>query len=141
MRFAVVKSQFNAEITEGLLKGAKEYLSQIGAPLSSQDIYEAPGAFEIPLIAKRLAATQKYDGVICLGCVIKGDTAHFEYISLAATLGISQASLESNIPITFGILTTYTEDQALARSRSDAHNKGIEAAQACYSTAKTLKSI
>ena len=109
-------------------------------PLPS-DVYEAPGAFEIPLIARELARTGQYNGVICLGCVIKGDTAHFEFISLGATLGIQMAGLETGVPITFGILTTYTDEQAIARSRDDAHNKGIEAATACLETVRTLSRI
>jgi 6,7-dimethyl-8-ribityllumazine synthase len=138
MRFAVVVSQFNHEVTSGLLAGAKDYLKGKKAKL---DIFEAPGAFELPLIAKALARKKKYAGVICLGCVIKGDTMHFEYISLAATMGILQAGMETGKPVTFGVLTTLTDEQAVARSRPDAHNKGIEAAAACWETAKTLASL
>jgi 6,7-dimethyl-8-ribityllumazine synthase len=92
VRFAIVVSQFNPEVTGGLLAGAKKFLD---ARKAKYDLFEAPGAFELPLIAKRLAAKKKYAGVICLGCVIKGDTMHFEYISLAATMGILQAGLDT----------------------------------------------
>ncbi|MGZ3650578.1 MAG: 6,7-dimethyl-8-ribityllumazine synthase [Bdellovibrionota bacterium] len=138
MRFAVVVSKFNPEVTHGLLGGAQKYL---GSKKCKLDVFEAPGAFELPLIAKRLAAKKKYAGVICLGCVIKGDTMHFEFISLAATLGILQASMESGKPVTFGVLTTLDDAQAVKRSRPDAHNKGIEAAAACWETATLLSSL
>lgn len=139
-RLALVVSQFNPEVTHGLRDGALAYLAENGVALSPHDIYSAPGAFEIPLIAKRLAESG-YDGVICLGCVIKGDTAHFEYISEAAAHGLMQAGLETGKPLTFGILTTYTDEQAIARSRRDEHNKGREAAAACLETLQTFSQI
>lgn len=108
--------------------------------MTEDDIYPAPGAFEMPLIAKALA-NAGYDGVVCLGCVIKGDTAHFEYISAAAAHGLMQAGLETGKPLTFGILTTYTDEQAIARSRDDEHNKGREAAAACLEALATLRSF
>ncbi len=141
LKFAIVVSQFNLEITDGLLFGAKSYLKTQGVDLTESDIFNAPGAFEIPLIAQKLAQSGKYSGVICLGCVIKGDTAHFEYISLGATLGLMQSMLNTQIPITFGILTTYTVAQATTRSQNDAHNKGREAAAACFETVQTLTQI
>jgi 6,7-dimethyl-8-ribityllumazine synthase len=141
MRFAIVVSRFNQEVTTGLLNGALKTLSQAEISHSDQDTFEAPGAFEIPLLAKKLAKTGRYAGVICLGCVIKGDTAHFEFISLGATQGILQSMLETEIPIAFGVLTTYNEQQALERSRDDEHNKGREAALACLQAAQLLKRI
>ena len=140
-RLAIVMSRFNSDVTSGLLNGSIAYLADQGIALAAQHIYDAPGAFEIPLIAKALAKSGRYDGVICLGCVIKGDTAHFEYISLGATMGLMTASLETGVPLTFGILTTYTEDQAIVRSRDDAHNKGREAAAACVEALETLTAI
>ena len=140
-RLALVVSRFNEEVTGGLLKGAKEYLSEKGISLAPEDVYSAPGAFETPLIAQKLAQSGRYQGVICLGCVIKGDTAHFEFISLGATLGIMQASLNTGVPISFGILTTYTDEQAEVRSAADSHNKGREAAAACLETAILLAQI
>lgn len=103
------------------------------------DLYDAPGAFELPLMAQTLAKTGKYEGVICLGCVIKGDTAHFEFISLGATIGIMQAQLATETPIAFGILTTYTDEQAVVRSRANAENKGREAAAACVESVAFLR--
>lgn len=137
-RLAIVTSRFNDTVTGGLKRGAEAHLTAHGL---TADHFPAPGAFEIPLLAKTLAQSGRYDGVICLGCVIKGDTAHFEYISLGATVGLMQATLETGVPITFGILTTYTDEQAEARSRDDAHNKGIEAAAACLDSLATLKAI
>lgn len=137
-RFAVLVSRFNEEVTSGLLRGAYQYLGEQKIQIAAEDVYDAPGAFEIPLLAQKLARTGRYEGVICLGCVIKGDTAHFEFISLGATVGIMQAQLATGVPIAFGVLTTYTDEQAQARSRDDAHNKGREAAAACLETARLL---
>ena len=135
-RLAIVVSRFNAEITEGLLTGAQSCLREAGhAPAT---VIEAPGAFEIPLIAQTLAQRDGYDGVICLGAVIKGDTAHFEYISNAASMGLMTASLATGVPLTFGILTTYDEEQAILRSRDDEHNKGREAAAACLTALRVI---
>lgn len=136
---AIVLSRFNQEVTSGLLNGAVTYLAEHG--IAAPQIHHAPGAFEIPLIAKALAQSGRYDGVICLGCVIKGDTAHFEYISLGATMGLMTASLETGVPLTLGILTTYTDEQAVVRSRDDSHNKGREAAAACVEALETLIAI
>ena len=140
-RIALVVSRFNQEVTGGLQRGALAYLEEQGISVSSTDIYPAPGAFEIPLLAQTLARSGRYDGVVCLGCVIKGDTAHFEFISLGATMGLMQASLQTEVPITFGIVTTYNDDQAIARSRDDTHNKGREAASACVEALNTLANI
>jgi 6,7-dimethyl-8-ribityllumazine synthase len=94
-RIAIVVSRFNADVPNGLLKGALTYLETEGAAVADHDIVEAPGAFELPLIAQTLARTGRYDGVVCLGCVIKGETAHFEFISLGASLGLMRSSLDA----------------------------------------------
>jgi 6,7-dimethyl-8-ribityllumazine synthase len=141
IRVALVVSRFNEEVTGGLRRGAESYLRGAGIALAPDDVFEAPGVFEIPLIAQTLSRSGKYAGVICLGCVIKGDTAHFEFISLAASTGLMAATLETGKPITFGILTTYTDAQAEARSAEDSHNKGIEAAAACIGAIETLRRI
>jgi 6,7-dimethyl-8-ribityllumazine synthase len=141
MKFAIVVSRFNPEVTQGLLAGARGFLESRKIQVRDEDVLEAPGAFELPLLAKALATTRRYDGVICLGCVIKGDTAHFEFISLSASIGIQQASLETGVPIAFGVLTTYTDEQAQARSKPNAENKGVEAAQACLEAALALEKI
>jgi 6,7-dimethyl-8-ribityllumazine synthase len=139
VRIAIAVSRFNEEVTSGLLQGARAYLAEHGAP--APEVIPAPGAFELPLIAQTLARTGRYAGVVCLGCVIKGETAHFEFISLGAATGLMHASLATETPIAFGILTTYTDEQAEARSREDAENKGREAAAACLETALTLRRI
>ena len=142
-KIAILVSRFNEEITQGLKSGALSTLSE--HQVSSVKVFDAPGAFEIPLLAQELARTKKFDGVICLGCVIKGDTAHFEFISLGATLGIQQATLATGVPITFGVITTYTEEQALVRSKVSgpeaSHNKGREATLACLETIARLHHI
>lgn len=140
-RLALVVSRFNEDVTGGLRNGSIEWLGEHGISVSDEDVFLAPGAFELPLLAQTLAKTGKYEGVICLGCVIKGDTAHFEFISLGATVGIQQASLATETPIAFGILTTYTEVQAVSRSRADEHNKGREAAAACVESIALLRRI
>ena len=140
-RIAIAVSTFNPEVTGGLLRGARAQLAERGAPVADADIFDAPGAFELPLIAHTLARTGRYDGVVCLGCVIKGDTAHFEFISLAASMGIMNASLAADLPISFGVLTTYTDEQAEARSAEDSANKGREAAAACLEQVLALREI
>ncbi|NHO33448.1 6,7-dimethyl-8-ribityllumazine synthase [Acetobacter fallax] len=140
-RLALVVSRFNEDITGGLRQGTIEWLSEHGISIAEDDFFPAPGAFELPLLAQTLARSDRYEGVICLGCVIKGDTAHFEFISLGATIGIMQASLATETPVAFGILTTYTEAQAVERSREDIHNKGREAAAACVESIALLRRI
>ncbi|HRK03275.1 MAG TPA: 6,7-dimethyl-8-ribityllumazine synthase [Oligoflexia bacterium] len=141
MRIALVVASFNPEITGGLETGARKYLNEQGISDAQIERYDSPGAFEIPLIAKKLASTGRFAGVVCLGAVIKGDTMHFEFISLGATIGILNASLQTDTPISFGVLTTITEEQANVRSRDDAHNKGREAAAACIASVRVLQSI
>ncbi len=138
-RFALIVSQFNPEVTGGLKRGTLEFLAERGVKPVAE--FEAPGAFEIPLLAQRLARTKKYDAIICLGCVIKGDTAHFEYISLGATIGLMQAQLTTEVPMTFGILTDYTDDQAIDRSRPNAENQGREAAAAAWAQTERLAAL
>jgi len=140
-RIAIITSQFNEGVTQGLQAGALKYLAEQGVEVAKAAVFSAPGAFEIPLMAKALAKTGAFDGVVCLGCVIKGDTAHFEFISLGATIGLMNVTLETGVPIAFGVITTYTDDQAVARSRDDAHNKGREAAAACIQSLRTLAAI
>lgn len=141
-RIAIVVSRFNEKVTGGLAKGAQEWLAEHQIPFNvNKDLLYAPGAFELPLIAQTLAKSGKYDGVVCLGCVIKGDTAHFEYISLGATIGIMQASLATETPISFGILTTYTAEQAEIRSEENEENKGREAVAACIESLALIQKI
>jgi 6,7-dimethyl-8-ribityllumazine synthase len=134
---AIIVSRFNEEVTSGLLKGALDLLHEYNFEDKSITVIHIPGAFEIPLTAKHLCMTGKYCGIICLGAVIKGETAHFEYISN----GIMTLNLEYNMPVSYGVLTCYTDEQAVKRSSNDAHNKGREAASAVLDMIKLLKEI
>ncbi|MCI0449029.1 MAG: 6,7-dimethyl-8-ribityllumazine synthase [Chlorobi bacterium] len=140
-KIAIVVSNYNKLVTEGLLKGALEVIKESDFDEKDLKIIYCPGAFEIPLTAKHLCESGKYCAVICLGAVIKGETAHFDYISDAVTRGILQLNLEFGIPVTFGVLTCYTEEQAIKRSSNDAENKGREAAQTAIEMIKLLKEI
>jgi len=140
-RFAIVVSRFNEEITEGLLQGARERLAEASVPDDSVTIIHVPGAFEIPIAAQRLGESGEYDAIVCLGCLIKGDTMHFEYIAEAASHGIMQAASATGIPMAFGVLTTLTEEQAVERSRSGPDNKGREAAAAALEMAKLFRKL
>jgi 6,7-dimethyl-8-ribityllumazine synthase len=140
-RFAIVLSRFNEGITLGLLKGARDVLEE--AEVSGDDIMlvHVPGAFELPIAALRLAETGQFDAVICLGCLIKGDTMHFEYIAAAASQGIMEASQATGVPVAFGLLTTLTEAQAEARSSDGPDNKGREAALAAIEMATLFQQL
>jgi 6,7-dimethyl-8-ribityllumazine synthase len=140
-RMALVTSHFNEQVTGGLKHGALKYLKEQGISVDPSHMFSAPGAFEIPLIAQTIAKTGKFDGIVCLGCVTKHETAHFEFVSLGATMGLMQAILATNVPMAFGILTTYTDEQAKARSSADANNKGIEAAAAVVETLEAMAKI
>ena len=140
-RFAIVVSRFNEEITEGLLQGARERLAEAAVPDDSVTIVRVPGAFEIPITAQRLGESGEYDAIVCLGCLIKGDTMHFEYIAEAASHGIMQAASATGVPMAFGVLTTLTEEQAVERSCSGPDNKGREAAAAALEMAKLFRKL
>lgn len=128
MRFGIIVSRFNNLVTDKLLAGALEALEQHGAEEGSIDVVRVPGAFEIPLAAHRLAATGRYQALVCLGAVIRGDTPHFEYIAREVARGISAAMLKFQLPIVFGVLTTNNVEQALERAGARMSNKGFEAA-------------
>jgi 6,7-dimethyl-8-ribityllumazine synthase len=138
-RFAIVVSRYHEEITSGLLKGARDVLEQ--AEVSDDDItlIEVPGAFELPIAALRAAETGAFDAVICIGCLIKGDTMHFEYIAAAASHGIMEVAQVTGVPVAFGLLTTLTDEQAAARSADDDENKGREAALAAVEMATLFR--
>lgn len=138
-RFAIVVSRFNQEITDGLLAGAREALREADVSPDDVTIVRVPGAFELPIAAQRLAESGRFQGVICLGCLIKGDTMHFEYIAEAATRGIMDVALASGVPVTFGVLTTLTDAQAEERARPGSGNKGREAALAAVEMATLLQ--
>jgi 6,7-dimethyl-8-ribityllumazine synthase len=140
-RFAIVVSRFNGEITDGLLMGARARLTEASVRDEDLTIVRVPGAFEIPVAAQRLAESGMYDAIICLGCLIKGDTMHFEYIAEAASHGIAQAAAATGVPIAFGVLTTMTEEQAMARAADNAGNKGREAAAAAVEMATLFRRL
>ncbi|OGU98886.1 MAG: 6,7-dimethyl-8-ribityllumazine synthase [Ignavibacteria bacterium RIFOXYB2_FULL_36_7] len=139
--FAIIQSRFNEEICDGLLSGALNCLKESGYNENNIPVIKVPGAFEIPLVAEKLASQNKYDAIICLGAVIKGETAHFEYVSKAVTDGILQVGLKYGVPVIFGVLTTYDESQAKERSGERENNKGWEAAITAIEMASLMKKI
>ncbi|MDI7268278.1 MAG: 6,7-dimethyl-8-ribityllumazine synthase [Myxococcota bacterium] len=126
--FAVVASRFNHFIVDRLVEGALDGLERHGADMGRVQIVRVPGSFEIPLVARRLAATRRYDAVVCLGAVIRGGTPHFDFIAAEVTKGIAQASLETGVPIVYGVITPDTLEQAVERAGTKAGNKGFDAA-------------
>ena len=140
-RFAIVASSFNKEFAEGLLRGARAALSEWGVSDADVTVVRVPGAYEIPLAASHLATTGRFHGVICLGCLIKGDTMHFEYIAEAVSHGIMTVGADTGVPVTFGVLTTLTEEQAAIRSADGPDNKGREAALAAVEMATIVEAI
>ena len=141
LKFALVASRFNEFIVEKLISGCVDSLVRHGAIKDDLTLVRIPGAFEIPLVAKRLAGKGEYHGIICLGAVIRGSTPHFDYVAAEVSKGIAQVSLQSEIPIGFGILTTDTLEQAIERAGSKAGNKGVDAALAVLETARVLKQL
>lgn len=141
MRFGLVVSQFNSLITERLQAGAIDALCRHGVREEDIVVVQVPGAFDIPLFAKKMAVSGRYDALVCLGAVIKGETPHFAYISAAMTQGIKEAMLTHGLPVTFGVLTTESMEQALDRAGGKAGNKGAEAALAAVEMLNTLKEL
>lgn len=141
MRFGIVVAQFNGLITERLQAGAVDALCRHGARDDDLDVVLVPGAFDIPLFAKQLAASGRYQAVICLGAVIKGETPHFDYISAAMTQGIKEISLATGVPVTFGVLTTDSVEQALDRAGAKLGNKGWEAALSAIEMVNALREL
>lgn len=140
-KFGIVVSRFNDFISDRLLGGAIDALIRSGAGKDDIDVVKVPGAFEIPLLSKKLAQKGKYDAVICLGAVIRGATPHFDYVCAEATKGISTVSLQNDIPVILGILTTDTIEQAIERAGTKAGNKGWEAAIAAVEMANLIEAI
>lgn len=128
--FAVVVSRFNSFVTDKLLEGALEAFKASGTEQNDVEVYRVPGAFEIPLTAKAVASTGQFNGVVCLGTIIKGETPHWDYLAQAVSQGLAQATLETGVPFSFGVLTTETSDAAMARAGARGDNKGYEAAMA-----------
>jgi 6,7-dimethyl-8-ribityllumazine synthase len=140
-KFNIVVGRFNEFIGAKLLEGAKDALLRHGATEDSIDVTWVPGAFEIPLVAKKIAKSKNYDAVICLGAVIRGNTPHFDYVANEVTKGVAHVSLETEVPVIFGVLTTDSIEQAIERAGTKAGNKGFEAAVTAIEMVNLLKSL
>lgn len=138
-RFAIVAARFNGFIVDPLIAGATDALARHGVPADRIDIVRVPGAFEIPLVAHAIAKSKTYAAIICLGCVIRGETDHYDHVAGAATSGIANASIALGVPIIYGVLTCETLDQAIHRAGAKAGNKGYEAAVTAIEMINLLK--
>lgn len=141
LRVALVASRFNDTITQRLVEGATDGLRRHGVDAESIDLAWAPGAFELPLVASRLAASGQYDAVITLGAVIRGATGHYDFVAGQCAAGVQRASLDTGVPVVFGVLTTDTIEQAVERSGTKAGNKGFEAAVTAIEMANLLSGL
>ncbi len=141
LKFGIVVSRFNEFITSKLLEGALDALIRHGAKESDIQIVRVPGSFEIPLVAKKMAQTGKFNAIICLGTLIRGATPHFDYIAAEVSKGIAQACLETGIPVSFGVITTDTIEQAIERAGSKSGNKGWDAAIVAIEMARVVEKI
>ena len=140
-KFALVAGRFNSFVVEHLINGAKDALLKHGADETDIELFYVPGAFEIPLALKKTARTGRYDAIVALGAVIRGGTPHFEYVAGECVKGISQVSLDSEIPIAFGVLTVDTVEQAIERSGANSENKGAEAAESVIRMISLLEKL
>ena len=141
LKFAIVIARFNEFITGKLLDGAQDAMKRHGVIDTDIDVAWAPGSFEIPLVAKKLAETKKYDAIICLGAVIRGATPHFEYVANEVSKGIAKVGLDSGIPVAYGIITADNLEQAIERAGTKAGNRGFDAATNAIEMANLLKGI
>ena len=141
LKFGLVVSRFNEFISKKLVEGAQDALLRHGVNQEDIEIAWVPGSFEIPLIAKKLAQTKRYDAVICLGAVIRGGTPHFEYIAAEVSKGIAKVALDTGLPVIYGVITPDTLEQAIERAGTKRGNKGFEAAMSAIEMANLVKSI
>lgn len=141
LKFGIVVSRFNDFITSRLLDGARDALLRHGADEKDVDVVKVPGSFEIPMVAKRLASKGSYNAIICLGTVIRGATPHFEYVASEVSKGIASASMETGVPIAFGVITSDTIEQAVERAGTKSGNKGWDAAITAIEMAQLLKKL
>lgn len=141
LKFGIILSRFNNFISERLLEGALDALKRSGADEENWEVVRVPGAFEIPLVAKLMAKSKKYDAIICLGSIIRGATPHFAYIATEVTKGIAHLSLENEIPISFGVLVTDNIEQAIERAGTKVGNKGFDAAMTAIEMANLMKEL
>ena len=140
-RFAIVVARFNEFIVDGLQQGALETLTRHGVPLSNLSIFKVPGAFELPLVARRVARQREYDAIIALGAVIRGATPHFDYVASQCASGLARISLDEDIPVIFGVLTTNTIEEAIERAGSKSGNKGSDAAMTALEMVSLLRAL
>jgi 6,7-dimethyl-8-ribityllumazine synthase len=140
-RFAIVASRWNDFISSRLVEGALDALERLGADERQVEVFRVPGAFEIPLLALRLAESEKFDAIICIGTLIRGQTAHFEYIAGEVTRGIGEAGLQTGVPVVYGIVTADTVDQAIDRAGVKLGNKGFEAATTAVELVNLYKTV
>jgi 6,7-dimethyl-8-ribityllumazine synthase len=138
-RFAIIASRWNDFLTSRLVEGALDALERLGADEKSVELFKVPGSFEIPLLARKVAATGKWDAVVCVGTIIRGQTPHFEYIASEVTKGIAQAGMETDVPVVYGIVTADTLEQAIDRAGVKAGNKGFEAAMSAVELVNLYK--
>ncbi|MFA4905464.1 MAG: 6,7-dimethyl-8-ribityllumazine synthase [Candidatus Margulisiibacteriota bacterium] len=141
LKVGIVVSRFNELVSKGLLSGALDCLKRHGAAEASIEVAWVPGSFESPLIAKKMASSKKYDALICLGAIIRGATSHFEYVASEAAKGVAKVSLDTGVPVVFGILTCDTLEQALERAGAKPGNKGFAAAQSAIELANLSKQL
>ena len=141
LKIGIVVGRFNSLISKKLLDGAIDALTRHGVELENVDVAWVPGSFEIPLVAKKMASSGRYDAVICLGAIIRGATPHFDYVAAEASKGVAQVMLETGVPVLFGILTCDTIEQAIERAGTKAGNKGFDAAMAALEMANLLRKI
>ncbi|MER3417809.1 MAG: 6,7-dimethyl-8-ribityllumazine synthase [Chloroflexota bacterium] len=141
LRIGIVVARFNGAITQQLLEGALDCLRRHGVAPDAVDVAWVPGSMEIPVVARRLADSRRYDGIVCLGAVIRGATPHFEYVAAEAARGIAAASRDTGVPVTFGVLTTDTLEQAVERAGTKAGNRGWDAALAAIEMANLLRTL
>ena len=141
LRFAIIVSRFNSFITDRLLSGALDAIQRSGGGESAVDVIRIPGAWEFPITVRAVTAQKKHDAVICLGAVIKGDTPHFDYVAGQAASGIAAASVDSGIPVAFGVLTTNSVEQAIDRAGAKSGNKGFDAAMTAIEMANLLRKL
>ena len=140
-KFALVVARFNSFITQSLLEGAVDALKRHGAQDAELEVIWVPGAYELPLAVKRLAELKKYDAIVALGCVIRGGTPHFEYVAGECVKGLSQVMMQYGIPVSFGVLTVDTIDQAVERAGTKAGNKGVDAAMSAVEMVNLLRQL
>jgi 6,7-dimethyl-8-ribityllumazine synthase len=141
LRFAIVVSRFNSFITERLLSGAMDALTRAGGSAEAIDVIKVPGSWEVPMIAGEVARQHRYDAVICLSAVIRGDTPHFDYVAAEAAKGIAHVAAETGVPVAFGVLTTNTLEQAIDRAGAKGGNKGFDAAMTAIEMANLLRTL